>query len=94
MENGVHISAKEMYSLIQEANRVLQRIEARLDILESKMESANKTDERSRQAFTTAKEALELAEKLENQLFWLWRTTIGALIACAVEALFYISHSH
>ncbi|MBH8609433.1 hemolysin XhlA family protein [Thermoactinomyces sp. CICC 10521] len=90
--NGVVISIKEMYATLQEVSRALQRIESRLDKLEGKVEIAYQADERSRAALNKAEDALELAQKVESQIAWLWRTAIGALIVGAIEALFYISH--
>lgn len=34
----------------------------------------------------------ELVQKLENQLTWLWRTIIGALVAGAIQVLLFFSH--
>lgn len=90
--NGVVISIKEMYATLQEVSRALQRIESRLDKLEGKVEIAYQADERSRLALNKAEDALELSQKVEGQIAWLWRTAIGALIVGAIEALFYISH--
>ncbi|SEN79722.1 hemolysin XhlA family protein [Lihuaxuella thermophila] len=87
-DNGVVISTRELYDMIQEMARSLQRIEARLDQMEEKMESALTADERSREALNKAEDALELARKLEDQLIWMWRIIAGAIATGAIGALF------
>lgn len=104
MDNGVVISAKEMYDLIQEMTKTLQRIDSRLDVLEAKMESANRADERSREALHKAENAegkavdalnqlKALQTKVEDNEKWLFRTIAGALILGAIGALFYFAQN-
>jgi len=87
-DNGVVISNKEMYDMIQEMARSLQRIEARLDQMEEKMEFAHSADERSRDALNKAEDALDLSRKIEDQLIWMWRIVGGAIATGAIGALF------
>jgi hypothetical protein len=94
-ENGVVISTKEMYGLVQEVSRSLQRIESRLDMLEAKMEYANSADERSREAFNLAedakhqtKELQKQIEKVESRQLWLWMILISGFVLGAINLLF------
>jgi hypothetical protein len=89
-EVGVVVSVKEMYDLILEMRTTSQQILARLELFEEKLRVTNDTDERSREALSTAKEALELAQKLESQLQWLSRTVASGFILGAISALFFM----
>lgn len=93
---AVVITPKEMYELVQEVTRSLQRIEARLDVLETRIQSANNADERSRQAINLAEDAqqranyaYEKAKEVETRQLWLWGIIISEVIAGAIGALFY-----
>ncbi|MBH8605983.1 alanine-zipper protein [Thermoactinomyces sp. CICC 10521] len=95
---AVVITPKEMYELVQEVTRSLQRIEARLDILESKIATANNADERSRQALNMAEdanqranEAFEKAKEVETRQLWLLGIIIVEVISGAIGALFYFA---
>ncbi|MFD1444342.1 hemolysin XhlA family protein [Thermoactinomyces vulgaris] len=90
-DNGVVISNKEMYDMIQRMAGSLQRIEARLDQMEEKMESTHNADERSREALNKAEDALDLAKKIEDQIIWMWRIVGGAIATGAIGALFYFA---
>jgi Haemolysin XhlA len=90
---GIVITPRELYDLVQQATLMLQRIESRLDVLEEKLEDTHETDERSRQALTLAKEARDTANDAKQQIEWLWRTLIGALITGAVGAFFYFAQN-
>jgi hypothetical protein len=87
---GVVITQREMYDLILNVSRSLQRMESKLELLEEKIADSNEIDERSREALNTAHEALELAKKNESELQWLWRTIIGGLVVSAIGALFLL----
>lgn len=94
-ENGVVISTKEMYGLVQEVSRSLQRIESRLDMLEAKMEHAHSADERSREAFNLAEDAKQQSQELQKQIekvesrqLWLWMVLISGFVLGAINLLF------
>lgn len=80
-ENGVNISTKEMFSMLQEVLKTTQR-------LESKFEGVKGADERSREALFIAQSARQVAEEAKSHVTWLWRTTIAALISGVIGALF------
>lgn len=88
-DNGVVISNKEMYDMIQRMAGSLQRIEARLDQMEEKMESTHNADERSREALNKAEDALDLAKKIEKKHDWAWKATVSTLITTGIGVLFY-----
>ncbi|MGA9175126.1 MAG: alanine-zipper protein [Thermoactinomyces sp.] len=95
---GIVITQKELYDLVQEVTRSLQRIEARLDILESKIATANNADERSRKALNMAEdanqranEAFEKAKEVETRQLWLLGIIIVEVISGAIGALFYFA---
>jgi hypothetical protein len=95
---GIVITQKELYDLVQEVTRSLQRIEARLDILESKIATANNADERSRTALDLADEAkkradeaFEKAKEIENRQLWLLGIIVAELVTGAIGALFYFA---
>lgn len=90
---GIVITPRELYDLVQQATLMLQRIESRLDVLEEKLEDAHTTDERSRQALIIATEARDTAQEAKQQIEWLWRTLIGALVTGAIGALFYFGQN-
>jgi hypothetical protein len=80
-KNGVNISIKEMFSMLQEVLKTTQR-------LESKLESVQGADERSREALFIAQSARQVSEETKNHVTWLWRTTLAALISGGIGALF------
>lgn len=88
--NGAFISTREMYDLLLELRNTHQEILTRLRMIEDQLKAAHETDERSRQALDIAEEARALAQRLENQMFWVWRTIFGTIIASAISALFYL----
>jgi hypothetical protein len=78
-ENGnVVITSKEMFSILLELKDTHQEILSRLKMIETQLKLVHETDERSREALDIAHEARALAQRLENQLFWFWRTVFGA----------------
>lgn len=94
-QNGVLISSKEMYGLVQDVSRSLQRIESRLDMLETKMEYANSADERSRTAINLADDAKQQTQELQKQIekvesrqLWLWMVLISGFVLGAINLLF------
>lgn len=98
--DGVVISLKEMYQSQQEGNRLLQRLEARLESLEAKVAQSYKADERSREALEKAKDAEESAKNANQQIKRIEdktdRIMIGvilALVSGAIGALFYFAQT-
>lgn len=90
-ENGnVIITAREMYDILLEVKNAHQEILSRLKMIEDQLKMVHETDERSREALDIAQEARALAQRLENQMFWLWRTIFGAIIASGISALVYL----
>lgn len=100
-EAAITISVREMYDILLEVRNTNQKmygeIMTRLTVIEEQLKVAQKTAEQSGQALDIAEEAdrkadeaREIARRVEGQLFWLWRTIIGALITGAITALFYI----
>jgi DNA-binding FrmR family transcriptional regulator len=79
-----------MYDLLLELRNTHQEILTRLRIIESQLKTVQETDERSREALDIAQEARALAQRLESQIFWVWRTIFGAIVTGAVSALFYL----
>lgn len=97
--NGVFISQREMYDLLLKISDSHKEILSRLKVIEDELRSVHKTDERSRQALDAAEEADRkaeeakvMAEKLERQLFWLWRTLVATVLAAVADALLNILH--
>lgn len=96
MDNGgVVITNKEVYHQVQKIEATLERLVARMESLEEKMETSIKADERSREALQKVEgvmrgtEALkERVEKVEGNQTWLWRTVIAGLVTGAMGALF------
>lgn len=91
--SNVIITIDDIYVSIQVISSDVQKLGSRLDIIESKIENSGSVDERSREALNIAEDALELAQKLEKRLEWLWNTIIGALIAGAIGALFVFAQN-
>ncbi|MFC4075213.1 hypothetical protein [Salinithrix halophila] len=94
MGEGVTITSKEMFSLIQDVARGQQRIEARLENMEKGLITAYQADERSRKALELAKdmeketESLkDRAKTLETRQWWLW----GAIALLGLKALFHFT---
>ncbi|SHE66034.1 hypothetical protein SAMN05444392_102267 [Seinonella peptonophila] len=75
-DNGVIISTKEMYA-------VLQEIKSQVSIIQTEVRNIGATDERSRQALELANDALQKAAELEKQIDkverWYW-WIIGTLL--------------
>jgi hypothetical protein len=85
--NGVTISLKEMFDLIQEMARGQQRIESRLESLESRWESASRADERAREALALAKNLEDDVKDLKDTQTWLWRTLMGTAFTAVLSLM-------
>lgn len=92
-KSNVIITIDDIYQSIQVISSDVQRLGSRLDIIESKIENSSSVDERSREALNIAEDALELAQKLEKRLEWLWNTIIGGLILGGIGALFVFAQN-
>ncbi|OYD07585.1 hypothetical protein [Paludifilum halophilum] len=89
-QNGVFIHQREMFDLIQDMAKGQQRIEARLDSMETNFKSLGKADERSREALDLAEDVEKDNERLksrvknlEDRQWWLW----GAIALLGLKTL-------
>lgn len=80
--NGVKISFKEIYQMVLDTSRGVQRIE-------DKIHKIDQTEERCREALDRSDDAMRMAIELTEQNKWLWRTVITAIITAAIGAIFY-----
>lgn len=91
MENGVTITLREIYDLVQEVATGVRRLDARVMQLEEKIRETDEVNERSRQALQLAQDTAKDVEEIQKNITWFWRTIAGTLIMGAIGALFYFA---
>lgn len=79
-KSGVNISLREIYDTMQEIRNEVKGIGPILSQVE-------KDAQKGAQAYTMAEKALNLAEKHEDGLKWLWRTVGAAFLTALVGAI-------
>lgn len=89
-EQGIVISIKEMYE-------VLQEIKSQVSVIESEVKNIGQTDERSRKALELASDAWQKAndlerqiEKIEGRQQWLQGLIVSGVILGLIGTLFFI----
>lgn len=68
----------------------LIRIEERLKVVDDMKDDVNNMKIQLAQVTESAKSAHKRADAMENNQTWLWRTTIGGIIAGGVGLLFFV----
>ena len=88
---GITITLREIYDSVQEVAAGVRRLNERINRLEDKTKESDEVDERSRLALMIAQEANNRVDKLEQNLTWVVRLIIGAVVTSGIGALFYLA---
>lgn len=72
-------------SAIQEVRERLVRVETKIDDLASKNEKIESAHDLAQEALRQANLANERLDRSNENVTWLWRTVIGALVVAVIE---------
>ena len=81
-DDGIHISMREIYDIIVDTSKRLERLEERIH-------SYHDVDKKSSDALKAADEALKLSRVLTQQAGWLLKAIVGAAIPLLVSIAVY-----